>query len=280
MDGSSFMDLVSEFFREFRRVIPSLAVIAFYFDRKAESGLSHHLGATVVGVLIISWLLGLAIDEFMSFVVHCFYVGLGWLDIKQKPSGSGSFACKCRAQVKWFVGVLEPPESEFDKIKRGETPKLFENKEIPESLKIQIARSKTLQFGERQVSRGLCFGFFLTLLWQPESLFGSSWPCYASPLGFVAFGFSWVWPYFRSTWKKENALQGFIALIIFSLVMGLILLLAEMRNFPGECNSRDWQGCHSNEACGPKTALTATNRPLSRSEMTNGVIPFPVHREN
>jgi hypothetical protein len=128
MNGISIMDLASEFFYEFRRFIPGLTVIAFYFKSEVEEGLSKSTGLAIVTILITSWLIGLAINEFTSFIVHCFYVGIGWLDMRQRPSRGCLFKREfrmrqfgskeppgCAELIAWLITIVEPPDAEPDR---------------------------------------------------------------------------------------------------------------------------------------------------------------------
>jgi hypothetical protein len=184
MDDNSIMDLASEFFYEFRRFIPGLAVLAFYLDEEAKTALSNYPGWSVAGILIIAWLLGLVIESVMSAVVHCLYMWVGWLDERKIIHGL----------TKRLLKVVKAFDIRVDELG---------NPDETEKTKTLIARAKSLQFAERQVSRSLCLVFLIVAVFPPRTFLGFPWPQSFGWYGMVAFGFSWVWPYVMRAWDRK-----------------------------------------------------------------------------
>jgi hypothetical protein len=230
VNATSILDLASEFFYEFRRFIPGLALVAFYFKDQAENALLKHLVLSAIGILVVAWVFGLVIDTVMSLVVHCFYVGVCWLhEITGRPG-----------LTEWLLKVIEPFDSDIDKLKKGGLPTYLEKRRIPEVLRIQVARAGALEFAERIVSRSLCCVFVIVTALPPESFLGVPWDWWYGPVGAVVFVFCWVWPCVIRRWVKEKVNEevedrwegeekavkgGWIGLIILAvLVLGFFVV--------------------------------------------------------
>ncbi|HEY1789510.1 MAG TPA: hypothetical protein VGJ73_15235 [Verrucomicrobiae bacterium] len=227
---NSIFELASEFFYEIRRFIPGLALIAFYFQDEAEDALCKRLGLSIAVIIIIAWLLGLVIDALTSFVVHGFYVAVGWLNQKFAPldkKGPQDLTLKRLYSVlQWLLNVTRPPETEIDKLVKGDIPVYMANTEVPPGLKTQIARGGALSFAERQVSRNLCCVFLISALCPPKSFLGLAWHCYCGVIGAVAFGFSWLSPCVLRHWDEK---RGAIGLVILGILFLAGCALVEVR---------------------------------------------------
>jgi hypothetical protein len=67
MNDNSILNLVSEFIYEFRRLMPGLALVVFYFNTLAnetvKTAFSDNPVWSVVGILVIAWLTACPTDE-------------------------------------------------------------------------------------------------------------------------------------------------------------------------------------------------------------------------